>query len=114
MTEIAWAASHKKKSYSSAQDRKGAAHRGKKRALVAVANSLLQAVWYMLTHLQAYKELGPDNYDRLNRRQATCYGIALTACTSASMYPCEKVRPIMPKPRSPSMPGVWSETIGPS
>ena len=69
MVEIAWAASHTKKSYSRAQYRKLAAHRGKKRALVAVANSLLQAVWYMLTHRHSYRELGPDYYERLNRGQ---------------------------------------------
>jgi len=69
MTEIAWAASHTKKSYCCAQYRRLAAHRGKKRALVAVANSLLQAAWYMLTHRQSYKELGPDYYDRLHRTQ---------------------------------------------
>lgn len=67
MTEIAWAATRTKKSYSGAQFRKLAGHRGKKRALVAVANSLLQAVWYMLTQRQNYKSLGADYYERINR-----------------------------------------------
>ena len=68
MTEIAWAATRKKNSYSAAQYRKLAGHRGKKRALVAVANSLLQAVWHMLAHRQSYTDLGPDYYERLNRK----------------------------------------------
>lgn len=69
MTEIAWAASRTKKSYSATQYRKLAGHRGKKRALVAVANSLLQAVWYMLTQRQPYHDLGPDYFDRLNQER---------------------------------------------
>jgi transposase len=68
MTEIAWAASRKKDSYSRAQYRKLAGHRGKKRALVAVANSLLQAAWHMLTKRQSYQNLGADYYERLNRK----------------------------------------------
>lgn len=67
MTEIGWAATRKNNSYSAAQYRKLAGHRGKKRALVAVANSLLQVAWHMLTHRQAYRDLGPDYYERLNR-----------------------------------------------
>jgi hypothetical protein len=35
---------------------------------VAVASSLLQAAWYMLTHHQTYKSLGADYYERLNRK----------------------------------------------
>lgn len=69
MTEIAWAASRTKNTYSHAQFRKLAGHRGKKRALMAVANSLLQAAWHMLQNRQEYKELGPDYLERLNRNQ---------------------------------------------
>jgi transposase len=68
MTEIAWAATHTKGSYASTQYRKLAGHRGKKRALVAVANSLLQAAWHMLTHNQNYKELGAEYLENLNRK----------------------------------------------
>lgn len=69
MTEIAWAATRTKNSYSAAQYRKLAGHRGKKRALVAVANSLLQAAWHMLTHRQPYQDLGPHYLSRLNQKQ---------------------------------------------
>ena len=68
MTEIAWASTRTKNSYSRAQYRKLAGHRGKKRALVAVANSLLQAAWHMLTHRQTYKDLGAEYLDRLNQK----------------------------------------------
>lgn len=69
MTEIAWAACRTKNSYSNAQYRRLAGHRGKKRALVAAANSLLQAAWHMLTHRHSYKELGGDYLDRLHQKQ---------------------------------------------
>jgi len=68
MTEIAWAATHTKNTHSATQYRKLAGYRGKKRALVAVANSLLQAVWHMLTNREAYRDLGPDYLPRLNQK----------------------------------------------
>lgn len=68
MTEIAWASTRAKNSYSRTQYRKLAAHRGKKRALVAVANSLLQAAWHMLTHRRTYEDLGAEYLDRLNQK----------------------------------------------
>jgi transposase len=68
MTEIAWAATRTKNTYSQTQYRKLAGHRGKKRALVAVANSLLQAVWYILSHREGYKDLGAAYLDHLNQK----------------------------------------------
>jgi hypothetical protein len=35
---------------------------------VGVANSLLQAAWYMLTKRQSYRNLGADYYERLHRK----------------------------------------------
>lgn len=69
MTEIAWAATRTKNSYSAAQYRRLARSRGKKRALVAVANSLLQAVWHILSRRQVYQELGADYFDRIRHKQ---------------------------------------------
>lgn len=71
MTEIAWAASRTKQSYPAALYKRIAAHRGKKRALVAVANALLQVVWQILTHRQPYRDLGADHFDRINRQRLT-------------------------------------------
>jgi transposase len=68
MTEIAWAATRTKNTYSRTQYQKLAGHRGKKRALVAVASSLLQAAWYMLRQRQAYKDLGAEYLQRLNQK----------------------------------------------
>jgi len=71
MTEIAWAASRTKNTYCGAFYRRLVSHRGKKRALVALANQLLQVVWHMLTHQQNYQELGADYFDRLHQKQLT-------------------------------------------
>lgn len=60
MTQIAWAAQRTKDSYPAALYRRLTPHRGKKRALVALANSLIQAFWHMLTHRQPYKDLGAN------------------------------------------------------
>jgi transposase len=71
MTEIAWAAARTKNSYPAALYRRLAAHRGKKRALVAVANALLQVVWHLLTHRKSYKDLGGDYFERSNHQRLT-------------------------------------------
>jgi transposase len=65
MTQIAWGATHTKNTYFQAQYRRIAAHRGKKRALIAVAHSVL-AIAYCLQRDQAtYKDLGCDYFDRI-------------------------------------------------
>lgn len=69
MTEIAWAASRTKQTYSSTQYRRLTGHRGKKRALVAVGNSLLQAAWHMLSQRQGYIELGAHYLETLHRKE---------------------------------------------
>jgi transposase len=69
MTEIAWAASRTKNTYTTAQYRRLAARRGKKRALVAVANSLLQAAWHLLSQHTPYQDLGSEYFERLHKDQ---------------------------------------------
>ena len=69
MTEIAWAAARTKGSYPAALYKRLASHRGKKRALVGVANSQLQVVWHLLTHRHPYRDLGPDHFDRINHQR---------------------------------------------
>lgn len=67
MIQIAWAASRTKGSYAQALYRRLAARRGKKRAIVAVARSLLESFYYMLSYGEPYKDLGGDYFD--NRRK---------------------------------------------
>jgi hypothetical protein len=71
LCEGAWAASKTKGTYLQAQFRRLAALRGPKRALVAVANSILTAGYYMLHRATTYQELGPDYFDKRNTARAT-------------------------------------------
>jgi len=69
MCEAAWAAAHSKNTYFAAQFGRIAARRGKKRALLAVAHSLLVVAYEMLKHKQHYRELGADFFDGINKDQ---------------------------------------------
>ncbi len=71
LTEAAWAASHTKNTYLSAQYRRLAARRGKKRAIVAVAHTILVSAYHLLAHVRPYNELGPDYFDRLDPQRLT-------------------------------------------
>jgi len=65
LVEAAWAASRVKKSYLRAQFRRLAPGVAKKRALVAVAHSLLVIIYHVLKYNVEYRDLGPDYFDRL-------------------------------------------------
>ena len=71
LVQVALAASRTKPAYARALYQRIARHRGKKRAILAVANSLLQAIWHMLKHRQEYKELGVNYYEEQNKEQLT-------------------------------------------
>ena len=66
LCQAAWAASHTKNTYLSAQFRRLAARKGKKRAIVAVAHSILIILFHMLKNQQPYRDLGVDYFDRRN------------------------------------------------
>ena len=66
LTEAAWAAVRTKKSYFSAQYRRLAARRGKKRALVAVGHSILTIVFHLINNKASNIELGDTSFDKLN------------------------------------------------
>jgi transposase len=66
ITEAAWAAAHTKKTYFGAQFRRLAARRGKKRAVIAVAHSLITVIFHMLTRGTVYAELGPGYFDTMD------------------------------------------------
>lgn len=55
-----------KRSYFYAQFQRISTHRGKKRAYVAVAHSMLTAVYYMLKNKDEFKDLGSDYYSKFN------------------------------------------------
>ena len=68
LTEAAWAAS-RTKSYLGAQYHRIARRRGKKRAAVAVAHSILVIAYHLLKDGTTYQDLGPDYFDRRDTGQ---------------------------------------------
>lgn len=73
LTEASWAASHAKDSYLSAQYRRLAARRGKKRALLAVGHTILVIVYHILKNHVEYQDLGRDYFDRLDPERLRRY-----------------------------------------
>jgi transposase len=71
LVQAGWAAVHQKNCYLAAQYRRLAGRRGKKRALVAVAHSLLVIIYHMLSRGTTYQELGADHFDRTNKERLT-------------------------------------------
>jgi transposase len=66
LCQVAWAASHTRKTYFSALFRRIAAKRGKKRAILAVAHSILVTIHAMLKNQQSFQDLGADYFDKKN------------------------------------------------
>ena len=62
--EDAQAASRARNTYLAAQFHRLAARRGKKKAAVAVAHSILIAAYHLLTRSADYHDLGGDYFDR--------------------------------------------------
>lgn len=69
--EAAWGASRTKKSYFHAQYARLCARRGPKRALMAVAHSMLIVGFYLIKYELKFNDLGADFFDRRNREHAT-------------------------------------------
>jgi transposase len=68
LVEGAWAATRTRGSYLSAQYRRLAAKRGGKRAIVAVAHTILVVVYHLLRQGGTYRELGGNYYDEQDRQ----------------------------------------------
>lgn len=71
LVQAAVPATRKHGSYAGAQFRRLAKRRGRHRAIIAVAHSLLVAVYYILRDRVTYHELGADHFDRLSPEQLT-------------------------------------------
>ena len=70
LTQLAHAAVRTKDTYLSALYQRLAARRGKKRAIIAVAHSIMRSVFHMLSRHTPYRELGANYFDE-RRRQFT-------------------------------------------
>jgi transposase len=68
LVEAAHAASHTKDTYLAAQYHRLVARRGKKKALVAVAHSILVIAYHLLARECAYVELGHNYFDERDRQ----------------------------------------------
>jgi transposase len=89
LVQCAWAATRKKDSYLNALFHRIRARRGPKKAIVAVAASILTAIYHMLKDGTMYHDLGPNHFDprakerqknRLLKRLADLgYAVELTA-----------------------------------
>lgn len=63
LCEAAWAASRTKNTYLSSLYRRLVGRRGKKRAIVAVAHSILISAYFMLSRHETYQDLGTNHFD---------------------------------------------------
>lgn len=69
LVECARSAIRNKRSYFYSRYQRIASRRGGKRALIAIAHSMLVAIYHILKGLQPYKELGPSYYDTCNQEK---------------------------------------------
>lgn len=70
LVTAAWGAVRKKDTYLQAQFHRLRARRGAKKAIVAVAASMLTAAYHMLKNGVAYQDLGADHFTRRDRTKA--------------------------------------------
>lgn len=75
LLQAAWAAIRVKDSYFGAQFRRIAKRRGDKRAIIAVAHSLLTVVYHVLRNGVLYEDLGADYFDRRSPKRHTQYHV---------------------------------------
>jgi transposase len=73
LVQIAWAAVRTKGTFLKARYHRLAARRGKKRAIVAIAHSILVSVWHMLSNRIPYADLGGAYYDQRSKDTKVAY-----------------------------------------
>src|SRR5215218_3771544 len=69
LVQCAWAASRKKDGYLRAQFQRLRQRRGPKKAVCAVAASMLTAIWHMLRDGTVYQDLGADHFHKRSPEQ---------------------------------------------
>ncbi len=67
LTEVAWAITHTKGNYLAAQYHRLAQRLGAKKAVMAVAHSVLRIIYYVLRDGSTYHDLGGDYFDQLDK-----------------------------------------------
>jgi transposase len=76
LIQCSWAAARKKGSYIQAQFHRIRSRRGVKKAIGAVAASILTAIYHMLKNGTCYQDLGPDHFDRRAKTTKTKHLVA--------------------------------------
>ena len=94
LVQCAWAAVRKKASYLQAQFHRLRARRGAKKAIGALAASILTIIYRMLTDGTLYHDLGPDHFDKrgegkqvhqlINRVQNLGFTVEITPAQAAA------------------------------
>ncbi len=95
MIQVAHAARRKKGSYASALYSRLVGRRGKKRAIVAVARSLLVSIYHMLNRQEAYEDLGSDYFQERRKESKVDY---LTRQLSKLGYEVQLTSQLDPSP----------------
>jgi len=70
LVQAAWSAAREKDTYLNAQFHRIRARRGSRKAVLAVAASMLTAAYHMIKDGTEYQDLGPDYFVRYDRRKA--------------------------------------------
>lgn len=73
LAEIAWVVSHTKNTYLSAQYHRLASRRGKKKAVWALAHTILTICYHILKNKVPYKDLGHNYFEQLHPEQLKRY-----------------------------------------
>ena len=71
LVQVAWAAARTKKSCFQAQYHRIKSRRGHKKAIVAIAHSMLITAWHLLSRKTEYVDLGPLHFDKVRKTQVT-------------------------------------------
>lgn len=69
LAQVAWAISHTKDNYLSAQYHRLARRIGKPRAIVALSHSVLVIIYHLLRDQQDYQDLGPHFFEQLDTQR---------------------------------------------
>jgi len=69
LVQAAWAAIRVKASFFAAQYARISVRRGKKRAIVAVAHSILIAIYHVIKNNESFRDLGAEYYNKYNKER---------------------------------------------
>jgi transposase len=93
LVQCAWAATHKKASYLQAQFQRLRARRGPKKAICAVAASILTAAYHMLRDGTFYQDLGPDHFGHRRHGDRTARLIKQLTALGYTVQPPAQIAP---------------------